>query len=131
MLAPSESEGSLSFEFSLDDLSENPSTQLWVESPSVVLTSGAEEAMDDSISERASASAGACFGGWLSGDTGLEFRESLDALVFSWRSFVKPSTSIPSIMCSPIVGSNAMIVNDTFCWLFSNHLLKLPTRSVH
>lgn len=63
MLAPSEFEGSLSFESPPDDLSENPSTQLCVESPSVVLASGTEEMMDDSISERASASVGACFGG--------------------------------------------------------------------
>lgn len=132
MLAPRDFGGSPSpFKFSLDDLSENPSTQLCVESPSVVPTSGAEEMIDDSMSDRVSPSAGVCLGGWLSGDAGLEFRGSFDALDFSCRSFVRPSTSIPSIMCSPIVGSNAIIVNDTFCWLFSNHLLKLPRRSFH
>jgi len=128
MLALSEFDGS-PFEISSDEL--DPSTQLRVESPSVVPTSRTEEMIDDPISDRASASAEACFGGWLSGDTGLEFRASLDALDFSCSSFVRPSTSIPSIMCSPIVGSNAIIVNDTFCWLFQNHLLKLPARSIH
>ena len=135
MLAPSELErppaSPSPFEFSLDDLSENPSTQLCVESPSVVPTSGTEEMIDDSMSDRASVSAGVDFGGWLSGDTGLEFRTCFDALDLACRSFVRPSTSIPSIMCSPIVGSNAIIVNDTFCWLFQNHLRKLPARSTH
>lgn len=59
MLALSEFEGSPSpFEFSLDDLNENPSTQLCVESPSVVPTSWMEEISDDSKSDRASVSVG-------------------------------------------------------------------------
>ena len=117
MLAPGEFEESPSpFEFSLDDLSENPSTQLCVESPSVVPTSWREDVIDDSMSDRASVSVVVCCGGWLSGDMGLEFRTSFNALDFSCRSFVRPSTSIPLIMCSPIVGSNAIIVNDTFSW---------------
>lgn len=132
MLALREFEGSPSqFEFSLDDLNENPSTQLCVESPSVVPASGAEEIIDDPMSERVSVSVGVDSGGCFSGDTGPEFRTSFDALDFSCSSFVRPSTSIPSIMCSPIVGSNAIIVNDTFCWLFSNHLFKLLARPAH
>jgi hypothetical protein len=119
------------FMSSLDDLNENPSTQLCVESPSVVFTSWMEEMMEDSISDLVSVSLEVCCEGWLSGDMGLELRTSFDALDCSCRSFVRPSTSIPSIMCSPIVGSNAIIVNDTFCWLFSNHLFKLIGGSIH
>jgi hypothetical protein len=64
MLAPSEFDGSPSpFKFSLDDLSENPSTQLCVESPSVVPTSGVEEITEDPMSDRVSVSARLCFGG--------------------------------------------------------------------
>ena len=62
---------------------------------------------------------------------GLELRISFEALDFSCRSFVRPSTSIPLIMCSPMVGSNAIIANDTFCWLFSNLFFKLPERSTN
>lgn len=71
------------FEFSLDDLKENPSTQLCVESPNVVPTSGTEDTIDDPMSDRVSVSAGVCGGGWLSGDIGLEFCTSFDALVLS------------------------------------------------
>lgn len=63
-LALSEFEGSPSpFEFSLDELSENLSTQLCVESPSVVPTSWIEDMMDDSTSERASVWVELCCGG--------------------------------------------------------------------
>lgn len=63
MLALSEFEGSPSpFEFSLDDLSENPSTQLCVEFPNVVPTSWMEM-IEDPMSDRASVSVGVCCGG--------------------------------------------------------------------